>query len=112
MRPLSPVETVPCVQPVETAGPWLHAALVNMKLVSTHTHITATALAGGVSSDIYRVELPAGVTVCVKRALPKLKVAADWRAPVSRNRWEAEWMRIAGGITPSSVPRVLVWKNE
>jgi aminoglycoside phosphotransferase (APT) family kinase protein len=64
-------------------------------------------LAGGVSSDIYRVELPAGVTVCIKRALPKLRVKADWRAPVSRNHWEAEWMRVAGAIVPTSIPRVL-----
>ena len=33
-------------------------------------------LTGGVSSDIYRVELP-GRLICVKRALPKLKVSAD-----------------------------------
>ncbi|HEV2042627.1 MAG TPA: aminoglycoside phosphotransferase family protein [Casimicrobiaceae bacterium] len=69
--------------------------------------MAVAALAGGVSSDIYRVDLPSGVTVCVKRALPKLKVAAEWRAPVSRNRWEAEWMRVAGEITPSAVPRLL-----
>jgi aminoglycoside phosphotransferase (APT) family kinase protein len=78
-----------------------------MKIVSAHSKVSATALAGGVSSDIYRVDLPSGVTVCVKRALPKLKVAADWRAPVSRNRWEAQWMRVAGAIAPTAVPKVL-----
>jgi aminoglycoside phosphotransferase (APT) family kinase protein len=78
-----------------------------MKIVSAHSIFTSAALTGGVSSDIYRVDLPGGVTVCVKRALPKLKVAADWRAPVSRNRWEAEWMRVAGAIVPAAVPRVL-----
>jgi 5-methylthioribose kinase len=78
-----------------------------MGLVSAHSQIAVTALSGGVSSDIYRVDLPSGVTVCIKRALAKLKVAADWRAPVDRNRWEAEWMRVAGEITPSAVPRVL-----
>jgi len=65
-----------------------------------------TAMSGGVSSDIYRVDLPSGV-ICVKRALPKLKVAAEWRAPVERSRWEAEWMRVAGAIVPSAVPRLL-----
>ena len=54
------------------------------------------ALPGGVSSEIFRVDLPGG-SVCVKRALPKLKVAADWRVPVERNRCEVEWMRVAGG---------------
>jgi 5-methylthioribose kinase len=63
-------------------------------------------LAGGVSSEIFRVELPGG-PICVKRALPKLKVAADWRVPVERNRSEVEWMRVASGIVPSAVPQVL-----
>ena len=38
-----------------------------------------TPLTGGVSSDIWRIDLEAG-PVCVKRALAKLKVADDWRA--------------------------------
>jgi 5-methylthioribose kinase len=65
-----------------------------------------TALAGGVSSDIYRVDLAAG-PVCVKRALPQLKVSAVWEAPVERNRWEVAWMRTAAAIVPQFVPRVL-----
>jgi aminoglycoside phosphotransferase (APT) family kinase protein len=67
---------------------------------------TATPLSGGVSSDIYRVDAD-GLTFCVKRALPKLKVAADWRAPVERNRYEVGWMRTAAGIVPDSVPGIL-----
>lgn len=63
-------------------------------------------LTGGVSSDIWRVDLPAG-PVCVKRALAKLKVAADWRAPVGRNAYEAAWMRVAGAAAPGAVPRLL-----
>ena len=86
---------------------WLRVALTNMGIVGAHCRILVTALKGGVSSDIYRVDLPSGVTVCVKRALPKLKVLANWVAPVSRNRWEAEWMRVAGAITPSAAPRVV-----
>jgi aminoglycoside phosphotransferase (APT) family kinase protein len=75
--------------------------------VSVHTDFAAAPLNGGVSSDIYRVDLPSGVTICIKRALARLKVAADWRAPVSRNRWEAEWMRVAGSIVPLAVPKIL-----
>jgi hypothetical protein len=56
-------------------------------------------LTGGVSSDIWRIELPAG-SVCVKRALEKLRVAADWHAPVERNVYEARWMRHAEGFAP------------
>jgi aminoglycoside phosphotransferase (APT) family kinase protein len=56
-------------------------------------------LTGGVSSDIWRIELPRG-PICVKRALAKLRVAADWCAPVERNRYEARWMRHAEGFAP------------
>jgi aminoglycoside phosphotransferase (APT) family kinase protein len=64
-----------------------------------------------VSSDIYRVKTPIA-TFCVKRALPRLKVAADWRAPVGRNRYEVEWMRTAGAVVPGAVPRVLAEDPE
>ena len=70
-----------------------------------------TPLAGGVSSDIWRVDLPAG-PVCVKRALPRLKVAALWEAPIERNRYEWEWMREAGRIAPSSVPPLVAHDAE
>ena len=63
-------------------------------------------LPGGVSSDIRLVELD-GVRYCVKQALPRLKVRAEWRAPVERNHSEAEWLRVVGGIAPEAVPRVL-----
>ena len=56
-------------------------------------------LTGGVSSDIWRIDLPSG-PICVKRALSKLRVAADWRAPVERNVYEARWMRHAAGFAP------------
>ena len=61
---------------------------------------------GGVSSDILRVDLPGG-PICVKRALPKLKVSADWFAPVERNAAEVAWMRVAAGIEPTMVPAIL-----
>ena len=64
-------------------------------------------LSGGVSSDIWRVVLPDGRDVCVKRALAKLKVAADWRAPVVRNRYEARWLARARQAAPDAVPELL-----
>src|SRR5436190_16500886 len=85
---------------------WLVDSLRRMKIVGAHTKWCAAPLAGGVSSDIYRVEL-AEATICVKRALPKLKVAADWRVPPERNRNEVEWMKAAGAIVPSAVPKIL-----
>jgi len=64
------------------------------------------ALTGGVSSNILRVELPSG-PVCVKQALPKLKVAKDWEAPTSRVFAEIDWLGTAQRIVPGCVPRVL-----
>jgi len=81
-------------------------ALARMALVSTHSQIRLMPLAGGVSSDIWRVETPTA-TFCVKRALARLKVAADWRAPVSRNRHEVAWFRTVGAIAPEAVPGIL-----
>ena len=81
-------------------------SLARMAIVSADQPVTWIPLAGGVSSDVFRVDLPSG-PVCVKRALGKLKVAADWRAPTERNHWEAEWMRVAGGVVPEAVPAIL-----
>jgi aminoglycoside phosphotransferase (APT) family kinase protein len=68
--------------------------------------VAGEQLTGGVSSDIWRIDLPRG-PVCVKRALGRLKVAAEWQAPVSRNHYEAEWMRVAGAAAPGAVPELL-----
>jgi hypothetical protein len=66
----------------------------------------AEPLSGGVSSDIWRVDLARG-PVCVKRALPRLRVAQLWEAPIERNRFEYEWLQVAGAAAPTAVPRVL-----
>jgi aminoglycoside phosphotransferase (APT) family kinase protein len=66
----------------------------------------AQPLSGGVSSDIWRVDLAQG-PVCVKRALPRLRVAQIWEAPIERSRYEYEWFRVAGAAAPGAVPRVL-----
>ena len=65
-----------------------------------------TPLTGGVSSDLWKVELP-GRTLCVKGALAQLKVQKEWRAPTSRNRVEYQWLQFAGAIAPGQVPEVL-----
>jgi aminoglycoside phosphotransferase (APT) family kinase protein len=81
-------------------------SLKRMKLVSTDQSVTLWPMSGGVSSDIWRVDGPAG-TFCVKRALARLKVAADWHAPVERNRHEVAWFRTASAIVPAAVPEIL-----
>ena len=80
--------------------------LRQMGLVSAHSKVGLTPLEGGVSSAIFRADLPSGV-VCVKRALSRLRVAADWRAPVERNHYEAAWMRTVADIAPQAVPALL-----
>jgi aminoglycoside phosphotransferase (APT) family kinase protein len=69
------------------------------------------ALTGGVSSDISLVTSGAR-RFCVKRALAKLKVAAEWRAPVERNRSEVEWMRTVAAIAPAAVPAILADRSD
>jgi fructosamine-3-kinase len=63
-------------------------------------------LTGGVSSDIWRIDTSRG-PVCAKRALSKLRVAADWHAPIARNLYEARWMQVANAAVPGSAPQVL-----
>jgi aminoglycoside phosphotransferase (APT) family kinase protein len=82
------------------------AALQRFGLLAAGEPVAAEALTGGVSSDIWRVELARG-PVCIKRALAQLKVAAEWRAPVARNAYEVAWMQAAGALVPEAVPRVL-----
>jgi aminoglycoside phosphotransferase (APT) family kinase protein len=66
---------------------------------------TLTALTGGVSSEIYRVD-DGGDVFVVKRALAKLKVQQDWLADVARNNFEQEYLKYVGQFLPSAVPRV------
>jgi aminoglycoside phosphotransferase (APT) family kinase protein len=82
-------------------------ALVRAGLLDDRFGARCEALNGGVASDIWKVTTTRGRSFCVKRALAKLKVAADWNAPVERNRYEVAWMRIAHGIVPDAVPEIL-----
>ncbi|MGH6928540.1 MAG: phosphotransferase, partial [Dongiaceae bacterium] len=84
----------------------LVAALSRLGLIGPADRPRFTPLPGGVSSDIWRVDRTGG-PICVKRALPKLKVAADWRAPIERNAYEVAWMETAGRLVPGSAPRIL-----
>jgi aminoglycoside phosphotransferase (APT) family kinase protein len=70
----------------------------------------AAALSGGVSSDIWRVELRTG-PICVKRALPRLRVEQLWEVPVERNRYERMWIETANAIIPGAAPKVLAAGN-
>ena len=71
-------------------------------LVSRTETPSFTPLTGGVSSEIWRIG-----DVCVKRALPRLRVAQRWEAPVERNRYERLWMEAAAAAAPGAAPRIL-----
>ena len=84
-------------------------------LVEADETPAAEALSGGVSSDIWRVQLKsgqAGSSIVVKRALPRLRVAQLWEAPVERNRYERLWLETANAIVPGVAPRVLAGGDE
>lgn len=74
--------------------------------LTTSQVLFGTPLTGGVSSDIWRIETENDV-VCAKRALPKLRVAADWQAPVERNQYEALWLLVANKASPHCAPQLL-----
>ena len=80
--------------------------LRRMGLLKADESARFTPLTGGVSSDIHLVEAR-GRRFCVKRALPRLKVAALWEAPVERNAAEAAWMRVVARWLPRAVPHIL-----
>ena len=84
----------------------LLADLRSSGLVAAGEEARVDPLTGGVSSDISVVTTATG-SFCVKRALAKLKVAADWRAPVARNKSEVDWMKTVARIAPHAVPEIL-----
>lgn len=90
------------MDPRDEIGEWLREA----GLAGPGERPAVTPLAGGVSSDVFRVDLARG-PVCVKRALARLKVAADWRAPVERSANEAAWLRAVRPLGGPVVPEVL-----
>ncbi len=115
----------------DPADPSLLDSLARMGLLRDGEVPRIEALTGGVSSDIFRVDLPGG-PICIKRALARLKVSADWFAPVERNLIEVAYLRYASDVVPGAVPAILasdehglafampylapdrhpVWKNE
>ena len=84
----------------------IRAALAAMGLASADCDYAMTPLGGGVSCDVFAVDLP-DRRIVVKRALPKLRVAADWRAPPERSEAEVAWFKLVADIDPRWVPKVL-----
>ena len=74
--------------------------------LSNASSLYGNPLTGGVSSDIWCIETEKGF-VCAKRALSKLRVAADWYAPVERNLFEARWLQVAHQALAGCAPELL-----
>ena len=66
--------------------------LLSRGLASEGESITFLRLSGGVSSDLWRIDTRDS-TLCVKRALPKLKTSAHWEVPVARYHSEVTFHR-------------------
>jgi len=79
--------------------------LVDLELIERADSIEVVSLTGGVSSEIARVTAGSD-SYCTKFALAKLKVEADWRAPVHRNAAEYNWLKFTSKICPQNVPNL------
>jgi aminoglycoside phosphotransferase (APT) family kinase protein len=89
----------------------IRASLIRLGIMRHDMIVAAEPLTGGVSSDIWKVTLPDRV-ICVKRALARLKVAKDWRAPVERNSFEVAWMRRVAAIRSDFTPPLLAVDDD
>jgi len=89
----------------------LVSMLTRMNMLAAGEVPQVHQLKGGVSSDIVRIDVgPA--SFCLKQALPTLKVAKEWHAPVERVFEEIAWLRQAAAIVPMHVPKILGVDSE
>ncbi|WP_373517851.1 phosphotransferase family protein [Pricia sp.] len=87
----------------------LIAHLVKKGLLRS-SNVSVSPLSGGVSSELFLLD--DGVNRFVlKRALPKLKVKADWFADVKRNQIEQRYLKYVSVFLPEAVPNIL-YSNE
>ena len=85
----------------------LARSLAAMGLLGPGEDFAAMGLAGGVSCDVYKVEIAGQPAMVVKRALPRLRVAAEWRAAPKRAAAEVAWLKLARRIDPATAPEIL-----
>jgi len=94
----------PPAEPLDEAA--VAAALVRMGAVGSNERPRGRRIEGGISSEIWLIDVP-GRRLCLKRALPQLKLTQLWQAPTNRNRHEFAWFRVAGRIAPDAAPRLV-----
>lgn len=89
----------------------MREALIRSGVVQENMPLDGEPLTGGVSSDIWRVQV-GDRQVCIKRARKRLKVEKVWHAPIERHASEAAWFRECATIAPRHVPRILAHDSE
>lgn len=88
-------------------APDLHAWLLETGLVAPAPPPRATALGGGVSSDVWLVEQEGREPFVVKRSVPKLRVQAEWHADPARLRYEFLYLQTLAELVPGAAPRLI-----
>lgn len=82
-------------------------ALSELGLLADADQFAFTPLSGGVSCDVFLVDVKRRPPIVVKRPLAKLRVAADWPAPVERAGSEVAWIATVAELDPRLVPKVI-----
>lgn len=86
--------------------------LIDLNLIGSSQEVNnIKPLTGGVASDVVLVQTDRN-KYCVKFALPKMRVEADWFAPVYRNQSEYEWLKLAEAIIPDNTPKMFGFSNK
>ena len=89
----------------------MRLALQRLGLLHEGEEAVLTPLTGGIASDIWKVDLP-HATVCIKRALHRLKVKVEWLVPIERNLYEWRYYEIADTAAPGAAPRLIARDTE
>lgn len=79
--------------------------LQRMALINARDTLQITPLTGGVSSTILKITTSTR-QCCLKQALPTLKVAKEWHAPLERVFAEIDWMKTVADIAPQAVAHI------
>ena len=87
------------------------ALLARMGLIRSSRVTSVEPLSGGVSSDIWLVRTDESALV-LKRPRRRLKVEADWQAPLDRGASEAAWLDYVSSTLPGACPRILGYDAE
>ncbi|WP_437891913.1 hypothetical protein [Phytobacter sp. V91] len=94
-----------CFKDLSASQDAIREVLQTMGLINDAETLHVKPLTGGVSSNILKVSA-GDKHFCLKQALPKLKVAKEWLAPLERVFAEIDWMKTVAHIAPNAVPHI------